>query len=247
MESAVEDTAPGPRRRPVVYFLHGLLGTAYAHFGAQIRVWGAGHHRVVPVDLPGHGRCPLDAGEPYLDRALDYALALVERFGRGRMVAASYLGGPLAVRAATARPDLVASLVLTGFAPGMDRAAFVGLLAGFHRLARENPPLAAEYDRLHGGRWAVTLDAFTAHVERDFEGTVLVRPNALAALGLDTFVCNGSHKSVERAAAQGAAGLGPRVRGRVIDWAGHIASLDAPDAFTAAVEAFWLAPERSAA
>ena len=247
MQSTADETGFGPDRRPVVYFLHGLLGTAYAHFGAQIRAWGAGNHQVVPVDLPGHGRCPLDAGEPYLDRALDYVLAIVERFGRGQVVAASYLGGPLAVRAATARSDLVASLVLTGFAPGLDRAAFIGLLAGFHQLARENPPLAAEYDRLHGGRWAATLDAFTAHVERDFEGTVLVRPDALAALDLDTFVCNGSHKSVERAAAQDAAGMGPRVRGRAIDGAGHIASLDAPDAFTAAVEDFWLAPERSVA
>ncbi len=238
----VEGTTPGP----LVYFLHGLLGTAYAHFGAQIRAWGDGY-RAVPVDLPGHGRCPLDAGEAYLDRALNYVLAIMERFGSGRVVAASYLGGPLAVRTATARPDLVTSLVLTGFAPGLDRTAFVGLLTGFHRLPKENPALAAEYGRLHGARWAATLDAYTAHVERDYEGTVLVRPDALAALDLDTFVCNGSYKSVERVAAQDAAELGSRVRGQVIDGAGHIAGLDAPDAFTAAVEDFWSAPERSAA
>ncbi|HEY0636610.1 MAG TPA: alpha/beta fold hydrolase [Pseudonocardiaceae bacterium] len=232
--------------RPVVYLLHGLLGTAYAHFGAQITRWTTGH-RVVPVDLPGHGRCPLDAGDRYLDQSLDYVLAVLERFGRGRLVAASHLGGPLAVRAAAARPDLVDSLVLTGFAPGLERGAFLGLLAGFHRLAAEHPPLAAEYERLHGGRWAGTLDAFSAHVGRDFEGTALVRPEALAALDVDTFICNGSHKSVERDAARGAARLGPRVRGRVLDGAGHIASLDAPDAFTTAVEDFWLTRERSVA
>jgi pimeloyl-ACP methyl ester carboxylesterase len=231
---------------PVVYLLHGLLGTGYAHFGAQIRAWGAGH-RVVPVDLPGHGRCPLDAGPDYLDRSLHYVLTIIERFGCGRLVAASHLGGPLAVRAAAARPELMTSLVLTGFTPGLQRTPFLGQLAGFHRLAREHPQLAAEYERLHGMRWAATLDAFTADAERTFERTVLVRPQAMAALEVDTLVCNGSHKSVERAAAEDARHLGPRVRGRVLDGAGHIASLDAPDAFTAAVEEFWRAPERSAA
>jgi pimeloyl-ACP methyl ester carboxylesterase len=87
------------RGAPIVYVLHGLLGTAYGHFSHQIRAW-EGRYRVVPVDLPGHGRCPLDAGEEYLDQAYEYLSALVTRFGPGRVVAASYLGSPLAVRCA---------------------------------------------------------------------------------------------------------------------------------------------------
>lgn len=225
--------------QPPVYLLHGLLGTGYGHFSGQIRAW-EGRYRVVPVDLPGHGRCRLDADPDYLDTALDYVTSVIERFGApARLVAASYLGGPLAVRCATARPDLVESLVLTGFAPGLRRDVFVTLLAGFGPLVDRDPALVAEYDRLHGARWRATLAAFTAHVERAYEETALVRPEALAALDTDTLLINGTLKSVELAAARDAGRFGPRVHGHVIDGAGHIASHDAPDEFNSAVEAFW--------
>jgi pimeloyl-ACP methyl ester carboxylesterase len=228
----------GQHDRQPVYLLHGLLGTAYGHFSAQIRAWD-GRYRVVPVDLPGHGRCRVDAGPGYLDTALDYVRAIVERFGPGRMVAASYLGGPLAVRTATVRPDLVRSLVLTGFAPGMNRDAFVTLLAGYGPLVDADADLVAKYDQLHGTRWRATLAAFTEHVEQAFETTALVRPEDLAALDADTLLINGTLKSIERAAAGNAGSYGPRVHGHVIHGAGHIASHDAPEEFNEAVEAFW--------
>ncbi|MFI5931970.1 alpha/beta fold hydrolase [Actinoplanes sp. NPDC051494] len=228
-------TRPG---RTPVYLLHGLLGTAYGHFGAQIQAW-QDDHRVIPVDLPGHGRCRLDAGPGYLDTALGYVLAIVERFGPGRLVAASYLGGPLAVRTATARPDLVRSLVLTGFAPGLDRDVFLTLLAGFGRLADADTALKAEYERLHGPRWRDTLTRFTEHAGHDYEHTALVRPGDLATLDTDTLLLNGTLKSVERLAAGDTRRLGPRVHGHVITGAGHIASHDAPQDFNQAVEAFW--------
>lgn len=237
---------PGEARKPV-YFLHGLLGTAYAHFGAQIQRW-TGALAPVPVDLPGHGRCRVDAGPGYLDRALEYVTAVVSRFGRGRLVGASYLGGPLAVRLALARPDLVESVVLTGFAPGLDREVFLRWLAGFHTLARDNAELAAEYDRLHGARWRDTLAAYGDDVEYAYDQRVLVRAERLGAIGADVLIVNGSLKSVEREAAQRAAEFGPRVRGVVIDGAGHIASLgyDASDGvdggvdrFAVVVEDFW--------
>ncbi|RGC69589.1 Alpha/beta hydrolase family protein [Micromonospora sp. MW-13] len=228
----------GQNDQQPVYLLHGLLGTAYGHFSGQIRAW-SGRYQVIPIDLPGHGRCRLDAGPDYLDTALHYVLALVERFGPGRLVAASYLGGPLATRTAAARPDLVRSLVLTGFAPGMDRDVFLTLLAGFGTLVDADAALMAEYDRLHGARWRATLAAFTQHVERAFETTALVRPQDLAALDVDTLLINGTLKSVERVAATDARRYGPRVRGCVLDGAGHIASHDAPEQFNEAVEAFW--------
>lgn len=224
--------------RPLVYFVHGLLGTAYGHFGHQINAW-RNHYCVVPVDLPGHGSCRLAAEPDYLNQAAAYLAAVMDRFGPGNVVAASYLGAPVSVRCAEARPDLVTSLVLTGFAPGIPKEVFIGLLAGFHRLAAEQSELAAEYDRLHTGRWRQTLDAFTDHVERAYEQTVLVLPEKLDALGIQTLVVNGSLKSIERAAAEGAASFGPMVSGLVIEGAGHIASHDAPEEFTKAVDAFW--------
>jgi pimeloyl-ACP methyl ester carboxylesterase len=224
--------------------VHGLLGTAYAHFGAQITAW-SDDHRVVPVDLPGHGRCRVDAGPSYLDTALDYLAAVVGRFGAGRLVAASYLGGPLAVRLALARPELVTSLVLTGFVPGLPRDVFAGWLAGFQTLADRNAELAAGYDRLHGPRWRTTLTEFQADVDRAYEERALIRPEQLGTLDVDVLIVNGSVKSAERAAARHAGDNGHRVRGLVLAGAGHIAAHDAPDEFTQAVTAFWR--ERAAA
>ena len=263
-QGAVRDTAGGEQ---AVYLIHGLLGTGYGHFGRQISAWG-GRYRVVPVDLPGHGRCPLDAEEDYFDGALRYLLALLDRFGPGRLIGASYLGGPLAYRCAATRPDLVSSLVLTGFAPDIGKDAFLALIAGFDRLAADRPALAAEYERLHTARWKQTLAAVTGHVGRDFEGTALVRWEDLAALGTPTLILNGSLKSAERAAAEraeevgagGSAGRGDRgdcdgvddrgdrgdrgcrgglLRGQVVERAGHLVGHDMPEAFTEAVEAFW--------
>nr|ADR01086.1 NocK [Nocardia sp. ATCC 202099] len=222
-----------------VYFLHGLLGTAYGHFGAQIAAW-SGRRRVVPVDLPGHGRCPVDAGPDYLDTALEYVAALVDHFGPGHLVAASHLGGPLAVRLAEARPELVESLVLTGFFPGADRESFARLLDGFGVLVEENPELAAEYDRLHPGRWRTTLAEFSGHATAEFDDRARIAAERLGALGCDVLLVNGTLKSAEREAALAARSYGPRVHGVLLDGAGHIASHDAPEAFTAAVEEFWL-------
>lgn len=229
---------PGFADRPTVYFLHGLLGTAYGHFGRQITAW-SDWARPIPVDLPGHGRCALDAGADYLDVALEYVLALLDRFGPGRIVAASHLGGPLAVRCALRRPDRVTSLVLTGFAPGMDRTVFTTLLAGFHRLTEDDSELAAEYDRLHTGRWRKTLAAFTEHVEQRYESTALIHPETFQDIAAPTLIINGDLKSVERAAARNAGTFGPRVRGVVLTDAGHIASHDAPESFNAEVLSFW--------
>lgn len=224
---------------PPVYFLHGLLGTAYGHFGDQVAAW-SGRRRVVPVDLPGHGRCRLAAGRAYLDIALEYVTALVDRFGPGHLVAASHLGGPLAVRLAEARPELVVTVVLTGFVPGTEEASFVRLLDGFRVLVEQNPELAAEYDRLHTPRWRTTLAEFTRHVCAAFATRVQVRPERLGALRCDVLVLNGTLKSAEREAAEAAPTFGPRVHGVLLAGAGHIASHDTPEEFTAAVERFWL-------
>lgn len=227
---------------PIVYVLHGLLGTAYGHFGNQIQAWGD-RFQVVPLDLPGHGRCPVDATDDYLDTALDYLTAIVERFGPGRLVAASYLGGPLAVRLAEQRPELVNSLVLTGFAPDIARDAFVALLAGFDRLIEENPELAAEYDRLHTTRWRRTMTAFSTHAGARFDELALVRGAQLGALEMEILLLNGTLKSIERHAAEQARTFGPRVHGQLLEGAGHIAGHDAPTEFTRAVEEFWLCGE----
>jgi pimeloyl-ACP methyl ester carboxylesterase len=223
---------------PRVYLAHGLLGTAYAHFGAQIRAW-SGSSTVVPVDLPGHGRCPIDAEDRYLDQSLAYLTAIVERFGAGRLVAASYLGGPLAVRLATRRPDLVESLVLTGLAHDLPEPVFLRWVAGFELLADRNADLAGEYDRVHTPRWRKTIGAFAEDARERYRQALLVTADDLAALTMPLLIVNGSVKSAERHTASTASSLGAGIRGAVVEGGGHLVSHDRPVEFNRAVEAFW--------
>ena len=221
-----------------VYFLHGLLATAHIHFGPQLRAWKE-ELAVVPVDLPGHGDCPLDANPRFVATAVRYALAVMDRFGPGHVIAASYLGSPVAVRSALQRPDLVQSLVLTGFAPGVPQHVFALWLESFSRLAAENNQLTQWYEQTHGARWTETLAAYTGDVQERYDEDVCVSPNMLSMLQRPALIANGAVKSNERDAATGAANLGPNVRGHVIQDAGHITGCDRPEEFNQIVRAFW--------
>src|SRR5258708_5917180 len=166
------------REGPVVYLLHGLLETSYGHFRHQIDAWRR-DHRLFPVDLPGHGRCPVDAGAPYVAQMCAYVIALMERTGPGRMVAASYLGGPVGLRCAAQRPDLVSSLVLTGFVPAVPRDVFGGWVQSVVKVSGESPELAAAYDEVHGGRWRRTLATFVEEVEQRYAEGLGVDPSPM--------------------------------------------------------------------
>jgi pimeloyl-ACP methyl ester carboxylesterase len=224
--------------RPVVYLLHGLLGTSYGHFAPQIVAWQR-RYRLVPIDLPGHGRCALDAADEYSDQAFKYVLSVIRTFGRGHVVAASYLGGPLGVRAAREHPDLVATLTLTGFVPGLSKSVFLTWCAAFRRLTDGPAELREGFDRMHGPRWRRTLEAFVANAESRYEDRVLVTGETLGLLAQPTLIANGAWKSAEREAAESAAALGPRTEGRVIPGGGHLPCYDDSEAFNTATEVFW--------
>lgn len=221
-----------------VYLLHGLMGTAPGHFAEQIRSW-RDKRQMVPVDLPGHGKCPLDAASPYYPQAVSFLYALVGRFGPGHLVAASYLGGTVAVRATLARPGLARSLVLTGFSPGVPGPVMAGWVGGFDTLAERNPEVVEQYEKLHGSRWRQTLAAVSGDIRDRYATDVAVTGEMIAALGIPVLIANGSIKSDERVVAESATELGPLVRGEVIEGAGHIAGHDRPEHFNQAVSAFW--------
>jgi pimeloyl-ACP methyl ester carboxylesterase len=228
--------AKGPQS--VVYFLHGLLSSAHYHFAPQVEAWKE-ELTIIPIDLPGHGHCQLDAQPRYFATALRYALGIMKRFGPGHVVAASMLGGPVAVRCALERPDLVSSLVLAGFVPGIPQDVFTVWIDGFKRLAAENPHLAQWYDQMHGRRWQDTLEQFENDVQNHYSEDICVTGSMLGKLQPPTLIANGTLKSSERAAALDAAQLGPAIRGRLIEGAGHIPSRDCPQEFNAVVRAFW--------
>jgi pimeloyl-ACP methyl ester carboxylesterase len=225
-------------RRPVVYFLHGLLQTAHHHFGPQLRAW-KDEMTLVPVDLPGHGRCRVDAQSDYMAHAVEYTLAVMKRFGAGHVLAASYLGGPIGVRCALERSDLVESLVLTGFVHDVPHEIFGAWLDGFGRVAAEQPTLAAWYEQTHGARWRDTFAAYADDVRHRYCERVAVTTGMLGALSTPTLIANGSAKSNERATALAAPQLGSAIRGHIIEDAGHVPATDRPDELNAVVRAFW--------
>lgn len=221
-----------------IYLLHGLLETANNQYAHQIGEW-QDQYEPIPVDLPGHGKCPVDGRSPYFATAIRYVTMVMERFGPGHVVAASYLGGPVAVRCALARPDLVRSLVLMGFVPSVDQEIFATWLRSFRQLADENPKLVAWYEKMHGERWQSTLEAYREDVEQRYTADVAVTPDMLAELPVPTLLANGSEKSNERDAAREASTYGTTVRGEVIEGAGHVPCNDRAEAFDRVLREFW--------
>ncbi|WP_026422080.1 alpha/beta fold hydrolase [Actinokineospora inagensis] len=222
---------------PVVV-LHGFMETARGHFGHQIAAWGK-HRRVLAPDLPGHGRSEVDAQDPYADLLERYLIALLTKFGPADLVAASYLGSPVAARVASTRPDLVRSLVLTGVVLDVPADVFIGWLSSFSALADNRPDVAAAYHRLHGPRWRDTFTAFRTDAIARCDTHYAVTETLLRGLPMPLLIANGSAKSGEREAALRAETWGSPAHGRVIEGGGHIPGQDRPEEFAAAVTDFW--------
>ncbi|MEV0148264.1 MULTISPECIES: alpha/beta hydrolase [unclassified Nonomuraea] len=110
----------GPRDAPALLLIHGSASSA--------RSWDSivpmltGSHRVVRVDLLGHGRSPKPAGRRYAlpDQARRVAVAL-DRLGVEHAVVVGHSsGGAVATALAEQRPDLVTALALINTGPSLD-------------------------------------------------------------------------------------------------------------------------------
>ncbi|MEU6425563.1 alpha/beta hydrolase [Microbispora sp. NPDC046973] len=110
----------GPRDAPALLLIHGSASSA--------RSWDrlvpllTGSHRVIRIDLLGHGRSAKPAGPSYAipDQGRRVGAAL-DRLGVERAIVAGHSsGGAVATALAEQRPDLVTALVLINTGPGMD-------------------------------------------------------------------------------------------------------------------------------
>ncbi|MFD9540323.1 alpha/beta fold hydrolase [Streptomyces sp. NPDC060022] len=121
----------GPREAPVLLLIHGSA--------ASSRSWDAlvpllaTLHRVIRIDLPGHGRSaePVDGdyATPQQGRRIGAAL---DRLGVEHAVVVGHSSGGYAATALTEqRPDLVTALALISTGPGMDAFIAPGP-AAFH-------------------------------------------------------------------------------------------------------------------
>jgi|SRR5262245_6511631 len=110
---AYEDQGAG---KPTLVFVHGW--TCNRTFFAAQAAHFAGRHRVVSVDLRGHGDSDKPR-DPYpVSAYADDIAFLVDRLGLGRVVAVGHsMGGLTVLQFAAAYPDQVAGIVMVDPAP----------------------------------------------------------------------------------------------------------------------------------
>jgi pimeloyl-ACP methyl ester carboxylesterase len=108
----------GPAR---VLFVHGSPGTwdAWKSWMTEPRLRERAH--LLAPDRPGFGGSARGVAEPSLERQARALAAVLDAEGGGSAIVAGHsLGGPIAVKLAMLRPDLVAGLLLV--APSIDPA-----------------------------------------------------------------------------------------------------------------------------
>ncbi|MFE9207073.1 alpha/beta fold hydrolase [Micromonospora sp. NPDC007230] len=258
---------------PPVVLLHGI-GRTLEDFTAQHELL-ARDHRVISVDLPGHGgSAPLDAPHtlPALARAVAEFLDAAGVTGPAHLVGNS-LGGAVAMRLAADQPARAASLVLVnsaGFGPEVTVALRLLALRPLARLLlRPHPAIARRTER------AIFQDPAYATEERialalavarqphaaQVMGELVrnlgtwrgVRPQwraellaAVAALDLPVLVVWGDRDLILPAHHLAAARARlPRARTHLFPDTGHMPQIERAQAFHALVTDFWSRPVAS--
>ncbi|HEX3864627.1 MAG TPA: alpha/beta hydrolase [Stellaceae bacterium] len=105
---------------PSVVLLHAAMGSARRYIGWVPHL--AGNHRVVALDLRGHGASQIPAPDRplTLDRLVSDVAELLDHLGCGSAhIVGNSAGGYLGQQLAMSRPDRVRSLCLFGSTPGL--------------------------------------------------------------------------------------------------------------------------------
>jgi len=115
-EFFLRDTDPsGEANLPVVFMLHGWVGSADLNFGGLYEDIAAAGYRVIAIDHRGHGR-GMRALVPFrlTDCAAD-AAGVIRTLGLNKVIVFGYsMGGAVAQIVARDHGDVVAGLVLSG-------------------------------------------------------------------------------------------------------------------------------------
>jgi pimeloyl-ACP methyl ester carboxylesterase len=239
------DGATGADTRPTIVFLHGTVLTGAA-WSAQIAALESDFHCLAP-DLPGHGTA---AGEPFtLDAAAEGVADLIEREahgGRAILVGLS-LGGYVAMTVAAGWPERVAGLAVSGATAdpvglqGLGFRAFSAVLAivperlldaVYRSVFRFRfPPSITDPIFAAGFTFRSTAPAIDDLVGRRF------RPR-LAAYPGPSLLVNGEFDPFFRPTERAFAAAARDPRRVLIRRATHLANLDQPARFTAAIRRF---------
>ncbi len=242
---------------PPLVLLHGLGGSLMTWQGVADPM--SQRHRVILVDLPGHGASSApdpsdcDYSPVALARAIADAVAAV--CDEPAVVAGHSLGGAVAALVATTSPHLVARLVLIDPAgagddadPELMRLIEAEATGGgsreilelfFHDRALVTSTGVAEHSRMlaqpgvHAAVRAVARSSFDGAAQR-----IDVRP-ALADIDVPVLVIWGAEDRVFHVAQADALSVAiPDAQVEIVAGAGHVPHLERPDAVAALIDAF---------
>ena len=247
--------AGSPDGRPVV-FIHGFP-FSQAMWRPQLEALSGKGLRLIAYDVRGHGRTPAGDGLYSVDLFVDDLMELLDRLkiGRAALVGLS-MGGYVALRAADREPGRVGALVLADTRAEPDANQAKALRAGAMRLIAEKGmgPFAEEFVKnlfspatLAARRPCVDeiKAIMKANPPLGARGTLLAlaaRMDAtqwLGKIGVPALVLVGEDDAVTPPANSEALAKGiPGARLSVIPRAGHLSSLENPEAFNEALADF---------
>ena len=111
---ACDDVGSGA---PAFVFIHGWCCDR-SFFAPQVEHFGSSHHRVVSIDLRGHGGSDQPSGPYTIGTFADDIAGLIDILGLGKVIAVGHsLGGNVALQLAVAHPDRVAGVVMVDPGP----------------------------------------------------------------------------------------------------------------------------------
>ena len=234
----------GRRTAHPIVFVHGIRVTRRQW---QPQLHGlAREYRTIAVDLPGHGAL---AGEKFsLAAAAERLRDVVDEAAGGRaLVAGLSLGGYVAIEFARRHPERAAGLVLTGCSANPR-----GVLAAI-------PVSVALFSRAVGDRWLTYMNRINLRARLPGEvANEQIRAGfffkgmqdalwqlrgkdfrkALRQYEGPVLILNGERDTLFRLGELAFLAAAPDARLQLVRGAGHVASLEAPDAYNRALRRF---------
>jgi pimeloyl-ACP methyl ester carboxylesterase len=238
---AFEDHGAG---KPAFVFVHGtacdrsFFAPQAEHFARQ--------HRVVSVDLRGHGESDKPSGPYPIAAYADDLAYIIEQQGLGKVVAVGHsMGGMIVLQLAAAHPDCLIAIVMVDstvvYSPerrSLVEAVAAGIEEGDHGPRRRwiESMLLPNSDRQLVEKVITVMLAAPPHVAAVIRGALEFDGQAAAAL------CKVSAlhlaASPPRMLPQSITGRLPNVVSGCTVGAGHFNQLEVPDQVNAMIEAF---------